>query len=114
MIQIDGPKIHVYIKFQNTDILQRIINNANGQQEYKHENGEISKVQIEHAGMGIRTLRIANLPPEVPNSTISNTLTKYGEIKDIREETWAQSYRYPVANGIRLVKSTYETIYLLS
>jgi hypothetical protein len=95
MIQIDGPKRHVYIKFQSTDKLQQIISKTNGQQEYKHESGEISKVQIEHAGMGIRTLRIANLPPEVSNRTISNTLTKYGEIKDIREETWARSYRHP-------------------
>jgi len=31
--------------------------------------------------MGIRKVRIANLSPEVPDSTIRDNLVKYGEVK---------------------------------
>jgi hypothetical protein len=30
-------------------------------------------------------------------------LSRYGEIKEVQEETWTRAYRYPVANGIRIV-----------
>jgi hypothetical protein len=70
MIQVDGPKRHVYIKFKNTDKMQQVLNGNKEQHVFKHENGDISKVQIEHAGMGIRTIRIANLRPEVSERTI--------------------------------------------
>jgi hypothetical protein len=86
MIQVDGPKQHVYIKFKNTDKLQKILNDNKAQHDFKHENVEISKVQIEHAGMGIRTIRIANLPPEVSERAIHSILSRYGEVKEIKAE----------------------------
>jgi hypothetical protein len=86
MIQVDGPKRHVCIKFKNTDKLQQILSANKAQHDFKHENGEISKVQIEHAGMGIRNIRIANLPPEVSERAIHSTLSRYGEVKEIKAE----------------------------
>jgi len=56
------------------------------------------------AGMGIRKVRIANLPPEVPDRTIRDTLAKYGEMKDTKEELRTKAYRYKVSNGIRIVE----------
>jgi hypothetical protein len=103
MIQIDGPKRHVYIKFQNVDKLQHIMNDTEGQFDYRHETGGVSKVKIERAGMGIRAVRIANLPPEVSDRTIINILSQYGEVKEVKEERWSKSYRYNIANGIGLV-----------
>ena len=54
--------------------------------------------------MGIRKVRIANLPPEVPGRTIRDNLAKYGDVKDIKEELWTKTYRYKVSNGIRIVE----------
>jgi hypothetical protein len=65
MIQIDGPKRNVYIKFKSADQLRTVLQDTKGQHDYKHDNGEISKVTIEPAGMGMRTIRNANLPTEV-------------------------------------------------
>jgi RNA recognition motif-containing protein len=79
------------------------MNDTEGQFDYRHETGEISKVKIERAGMGIRTVRIANLPPEVSDRTMKNILSQYGEVKEVKEERWSKSYRYKIANGIRLV-----------
>jgi hypothetical protein len=103
MIQIDGPKRHVYIKFKNTERMQQILTDTEGQMKFKHDNREISKVTIEPAGMGMRRICIANLPPEVNDRTIKNMLMRYGKIKEITEETWSRNYRYKIYNGIRIV-----------
>jgi molybdenum cofactor biosynthesis enzyme MoaA len=102
MIQIDGPKRNLYIKFKSVDKQRQILQDTKGQREYKHENGEISIVTIEPAGMGIRTIRIANLTPEVNDQTILNILTKYGEVTELKEEQWSRNYRYKIYDGIRI------------
>jgi hypothetical protein len=53
--------------------------------------------------MGIKKIRIASLPPEVTENTIRDSLTKYGEVKNIREELWTSPYRLKAYNGIRIV-----------
>jgi hypothetical protein len=83
--------------------MYNVFQGTKGQIEFRHDNGEISQVKIELAGMGTRRIRIANLPREVPDCVIRTTLTKYGEIKEITKEMWLSVYRYPVANGIRMV-----------
>jgi hypothetical protein len=103
MIQIDGPNRHVYIKFVTQDKLASQLATITGTREYMHVNGEISKVEISPTGLGYREIRIAGLPPEVQDSVISATLTKYGDIREIQREVWKKQYRYKVSNGIRLV-----------
>jgi hypothetical protein len=100
MIQIDGPKRHVFIKSAKTERMQHILQETNGQMEFRHDNGELSMVKIEPAGMGVRRIRIANLPPEVHDRIIREMFTKYGEVKDITEDAWSRIYRYKVSNGI--------------
>ena len=63
MIQIDGPRRRVSIKFINEETMYAVYKSVGEQVEYKHKNGEISKVNIALAGMGIKRIRIACLPP---------------------------------------------------
>ena len=42
MIQIDGARRKVYIKFINEDTMHAVYKSVGEQVEYKHENGEIS------------------------------------------------------------------------
>jgi hypothetical protein len=83
--------------------MQSVLSNTKEIQDFKHDNGEMSWVHIETAGMGMRKICVANLPPEVPDHTIWAALGKYGDITDIQEEHWTGPYRYKVSNGIRLV-----------
>jgi hypothetical protein len=62
MIQIDGTRRHVYIKFREPQKMQETLTATQGQAEFRHESGEISKVQIEAVGLGMRRVRVANLP----------------------------------------------------
>jgi hypothetical protein len=102
MIQIDGPGRRVYIKFHNNEQAQATLHATTGQLEYQHENGESYTVHIKLAGMGTKHIRIANLPPEVPNNLIREALASRGEIIEIIEESWPKVYRYSVSNGIRI------------
>ena len=49
MIQVDGPRRRVYIKFTDEEMMNKIIQNTEGQLSFRHDNGEISKVFIEFA-----------------------------------------------------------------
>jgi hypothetical protein len=103
MIQIDGPKRQVYIKLMNEQCVHELIRSTGGQLEHAHVDGTTSKIKIDLAGKGTKAIRIANLPPEVPDEVIKNMLITYGTIMMIRNETWSRNYRYAVANGVKIV-----------
>jgi hypothetical protein len=92
MIQIEGTRRQVYIKLSTNDYAKEIVKKTEGQVTYKHDNGEISIVRIDFAGMGTRRSRIADLRPEVTDQTISRALTPYGEVLNINHETWSYIY----------------------
>ena len=106
MIQIDGTRRQVYIKFTDFQYLQDLFHSTTGQSEYKHDNGEISQVKIEMTGMGTSRLRLAKLPPETPDEAVSFVFSQYGEIKEMQLESWSTAYRYKVFNGVRIVAIT--------
>jgi hypothetical protein len=60
MIQIDGTRRHVFIKFTNTARMLDVLAETKGRLKFKHDNGEISQVTIKLAGMGMRKIRIVN------------------------------------------------------
>jgi len=103
LIQIDGPKRHVYIKLSDPPRIQDILTITTGQAEYRHSDGVISKVRIEAVGLAIRKVRIANLPPDIANSQVRSALGKFGEIREVHNDAWSNAYRYPVRNGVRIV-----------
>ena len=67
----DAAPSVLYIKFNDFQYLQDLLHSATGLSEYKHDNGEISQVKIEMAGMGTRRVRLANIPPETPDEAVS-------------------------------------------
>ena len=82
--------------------MQEILTATNGHGEFRRTNGEISKVRVEAAGIGMRRVRIANLPPEVPDRIIRMGLGNYWKVKEVQDENWSRAYLYSVANGIRV------------
>jgi hypothetical protein len=103
MIQIDGKKRQVYIKLIDEKCVLSLLRSTDGQAEYKHHTGELSIVNITVAGMGTKSVRVANLPPEVPDDALRTALTPFGTAMAIQEKMWSKTYRYAVANGIRQV-----------
>ena len=102
MIQIRRRR-HVYIKFRDPQRIQAILTATHGQEDFRHENGENSKLQIEAVGLGMRQVRVARLLPKVGDKTLKMALGAFGELRDIQPEIWSNAYRYRVSNGVRVV-----------
>jgi hypothetical protein len=103
MVQIDGLRRHVYIKFREPQRTQAIFTATQGQEDFRYENGEMSKVRIEAVGLAMRRVKVASLPPEAEDKTLKMAMGAYGEIRDIQPETWSYAYRYRVYSGVRVV-----------
>jgi hypothetical protein len=90
-------------KFVSADRMQEYLPTLQGKHEYKHFNGELSMVQVCVVGLGIRNIRVTSLPPEVPDTTLSAAMYKYGDLKEMTSQQWSTQYRYKVPNGVRIV-----------
>jgi hypothetical protein len=102
MVQIDGPRRQVFIKFIDVQYVHDILQITQHTAEYKHSNGVVSVLRIEMAGLGTKPVRIGNLPPEIQEGILRAHIAPYGEIHTIQEAHWSNFYRYKVANGIRI------------
>jgi hypothetical protein len=80
MIPIHGPKRHVHIKL--TVHVHEFIRKTGGQVAYIHVDGTRSQIKIDVAEIGTKAIRIANIPPEVPDEVAA--LIAYGTIVAIR------------------------------
>jgi hypothetical protein len=92
MIQIDGIRRQVYIKFIDLSFFHDIRRAANGETVYKHVTREISAVRLMEAGMGSKRVRLANLLPEVSTNNIRVAMSQSRTVQAIQEETWAKHY----------------------
>jgi len=61
VIQIDGALRKVYVKFVNSERMLRVLQSIPGELDFYHEIGEISKVTVDIAGVGIRGVRVSTL-----------------------------------------------------
>ncbi|PSN48026.1 hypothetical protein C0J52_23481 [Blattella germanica] len=52
--------------------------------DFQLSSGEIFPVFIRPSDTQFITVRIFNLPPEIPNSTLQNVLSQYGTVQEIR------------------------------
>lgn len=94
----------IYVKLINTDLCDRIVESSGGTLKFKHSDGNISEVSVAHAGFGIRTVRIFELPFEVTGEQINAVVSSYGKVLSNVPERWSGTHKFPVLNGIRQLK----------
>jgi len=75
MIQFDWPRRRVYFIFHSSDRPYSVLQATEGCVEFRHDNGELSLVNINLDGMEIRRIRLAGLAPEVKEKTIREALS---------------------------------------
>ena len=77
LIQIDGLRRQVFIKFTDPSYVHYILHVTHGTTVYKHTSGKISTVRLEIAGLGTHRIRLTSLHPEVPSTAISTALAPF-------------------------------------
>ncbi|KAJ4446529.1 hypothetical protein ANN_13225 [Periplaneta americana] len=103
-IQLHNREFAIYLKLVSVTLYNKLLNEHKGDKMFKYESGEEIQIVVSAADIQSTTVRIFNLPPEIPNIIISNTLSKYGQIHDIRSEKWNDQYPLPVNNGVKAIK----------
>lgn len=104
MLQLNTQEKTVYLKVKSSNIFAKLIQDFGGAATFQYQDGECTQIKIEQADVPVSTVRIFNLPLEIPNSVIAQALTRYGVITSIRNEQWNVDYPFPVNNGIRAIK----------
>jgi hypothetical protein len=87
-VQIDAIKRQVYVKFDDPTYTAEIVQHTNGSVSCKHATGEISTVQIDMAGLGLKRVWVVNVPLDVGQERFQVALMPYGEVKSVQEEQW--------------------------
>jgi len=59
----------------------RVLQPIQGDISFHHVTGQISKVKIDIAGVGIKRVRVSTLSPKVTETQIKNVMSSYGDIK---------------------------------
>ncbi|KAJ4447537.1 hypothetical protein ANN_09544 [Periplaneta americana] len=70
----------LYIKVISPTVYEKIVQKHEGETKFKYGNGEQKQIKISKADSPAITVRVFNLPPEVPNSMVTTALTSYGKI----------------------------------
>jgi hypothetical protein len=86
IIQIDRFMRQAYTKMADQDKMLDVLRDRGGQIEYIYPTCQISMVTLAMAGLGIKHIRVANLPPEVSHEALRASLTSYGKILDKQVE----------------------------
>ena len=86
-MQIDGPRRRVYIKFVSAERMPSILQNINGQQEYKRDNGEVSIVKLELVGLGVRRVIVAGLPPKLKEPVLRTQCQNMATCRTFRKKS---------------------------
>ena len=102
MIQIDGTKRQVYIKFMDDEYVQDIKDDKRICRLYTRNRRDFPGTH-KHCRNGYPSRQNRLSTHRSTRRTIRATLAQYGEIKTTQDETWFKAYRYPVANGIKVI-----------
>lgn len=103
-LQLNMQEKSLYIKVISPTVYENIVQKHEGETKFRYGNGEQTLIKISKADSPAITVRVFNLPPEVPNSMVTTALTRYGVIHSVRNEQWSTAFPFPVNNGIRALK----------
>ena len=103
-IQLVGKQNAAYIKFNSAPQYEKYLRQHAGTTTLDLLNGAQTTVTITTAEEDCVSVRVLNIPPEVPNERIKNVLQNYGKVQHIENEKWSQRYKFKIDSGIRIVQ----------
>lgn len=105
-IQLHHTRNCVYIEVKDHDIALRYekANNLKRTLVYKDKPFKIPV----YVDSGAVTVRVCDLPPSMPHSTVGNFMMRFGDVLSIQNERW-KNYFGGVYNGVRVLQMRIKT-----
>lgn len=94
----------IYVKLINEAACDAVVQAHKQGLKFRHSDGHIGEVTIDRSGLGLRTIRVFELPFEVPSDAVIAALQPYGRVLSHVAEKWQTFTTYPVLNGVRQIK----------
>lgn len=91
-----------YVKLQSEERLKQVL--ARRSVDYTLSDGTKTTVRLQDAGLGVVTVRVFRLPPEVDACHVKSAFARYGNVIEVYEEKWAKYEGCGLPNGVRGVK----------
>lgn len=100
-----GTVRRFYVKLCSVQKCDELVSRNSGLYQFKHQGGSVTSVTLRHAdGLGLRAVRVVNLPLEFDNKVIEQALRPYGTIKSLKMEVWSgEGMLFKVPNGVRVL-----------
>jgi hypothetical protein len=108
-IQLDTLEGAVYIKFISRHQTDNLLMATSGKSFLQGYDGTKIEIMLVPADLNTVTVRVFNVPLEMGNERITEALSKYGKIHDIRNEKLSTAYAFPIYSGIRAIKMEVKT-----
>lgn len=103
-IQREFGTRRVYVKFKSGKVCDYIAS-SELDRKIKCEDGTLVNVNISHAGLGYREVRVFNLPFEMPAEKIAAALEPFGKVIKVTNATYGGEHLFPmVDSGVRVVR----------
>lgn len=94
----------VFVKLASPELCETVVRTFDGKLKFKHNDGNVGEVSVDHAGFGVRTIRIFELPFEITAEQITRVISQYGRVLSHVAERWSTAHKFPVLNGVRQLK----------
>lgn len=94
----------VFVKLTNDATCDKVLREMKPGLRFLHPDGNVGNVEVDRFGLGLRTIRIFELPFELPAAEVVAALRPYGIVQEHVAEKWSQFKTYPVLNGVRQVR----------
>lgn len=94
-----------FVKLSSAALCDRVVSAQSGLYSFTHGDGSSHGVKVRHAsGLGTQLVRVFDLPMELDNKVIAESLKPYGKVKGLKIEVWASAdLPFKVPNGVRQV-----------
>ncbi|KAE8737538.1 hypothetical protein FOCC_FOCC016998 [Frankliniella occidentalis] len=95
----------VHFKLKDSKKVEELVMEDGGERLFRYEDGSTKKVTLSCAGMGLRYVRVRNLPLEAGEEELNKILSEYGRVIDCVREKYGPKSVFPgVLTGVRVAR----------
>jgi hypothetical protein len=103
-IQLETLVGAVCIKLVSRHQMDNLLMATSGKLFLQRYDGTQIEIMLIPADLNTVAVRVFNVPLEMGKERITEALSKYGKIYDIRNEKWSPAYAFPIYSDNRAIK----------